>query len=196
MNRKKELTTNQTALLLIQRIDYNDAIVKTIKTIMPLEDVRNSQLIRGFEVVVTGVVYSLIASSLIQAIIGGISLYLFRIPNALLWAVLIAILSMIPIIGYAPVWIGAVIYLFLKGYIMKAVILIVYAVIINNLDNILIAKIMGKKMEINPILALIGVVSGLKIFGLIGLIIGPLILSLLISTIKFYTAGFKKKLEV
>lgn len=171
-------------------------IVKTIKIIIPLEDVRKDQLIHEFEVVIRGVVYSLIASSLIQGIIGGISFYIFGIPNPLLWGAVIAILSMIPIIGYAPVWVGAVIYLILKKYFIRAIILAIYAVAINNLDNLLIAKIIGKKTKINSILALIGVISGLRIFGLIGVIIGPLILSLFISTIKFYTAGFKKKLEV
>jgi len=170
-------------------------IVKKFKITIPIEKVQKESLFSEFEIVTKGMIYSIFLTAIFNGVIGTIIFYLFGIPNAILWGFTMIILSFVPIIGNVPVWIGGVIYLTLLGNYPLAVLLMVLEIIIANLDNLLIIKFIGKKSKINSFLMFIGIISGIKVFGALGIILGPLILSILITLIRFYTKDYKKKFD-
>ena len=105
--------------------------------------------------------------------------------------------SLIPFIGSSIIWFPAALLLIFNGYIqldnviiIKGVLLILWGMfIVGLIDNLLKPKIIGSKARIHPVLVLIGVLGGLKVFGIIGIIIGPIILALLTTFIKIYEEG-------
>jgi len=170
-------------------------IIKKFKIVIPIEKVQKQALIEEFKLVTKSMIYSTFLSSIFSGIIGAILFYLFDIPNSILWGFFIALLSPIPMIGNSPIWIGGMIYLILSGKLLMGIILMSFGILLTQLENMFFMKILGSKSEINSFLVLIGIISGLKVFGVIGIIIGPLILSILITLIRFYTKNYKEKFD-
>jgi len=168
-------------------------LIKKFKITIPIEKVQKDALIKEFSIVTKSMIYSIFLSAIFSGVLGGLIFYLFSIPSALLWGFVMIILSFIPIIGGTPVWTGGIIYLLLTGQHLLGILLIILAILAEQLNNILMMKIIGKKSKINSFIVLIGIISGIKVFGLLGLILGPLIISLLITLIRFHTKNYKKK---
>ena len=158
-----------------------------IKKLVPLKESQKNILFREFNSVTRAIVYSIFAVALAQGITGGIGLFIFGVPNYLLWGVVMTALALIPTIGPGPVWITAGVWLIFSGSLVKGIGLLAYGVlVISTVDNIIRARIMGRRAKVHPITTLIGVLGGLKLFGLVGIIIGPLILSFFILLVKSY----------
>ena len=110
-----------------------------------------------------------------------------RIPHALLFAAMAIMLSIIPLIGPFIIWVPALIYLFIQGNTLSAVIFLIYnIVIVSNIDNILRIYILSKRTNLSTVIVLIGMIGGLFIFGILGLIIGPLLLAYFITFLHAY----------
>lgn len=170
-------------------------IIKKFKVTLPIEKKQKETLIKEFENVTQGILYSLFFSAIYNGVVGGMIFYVLGIPNSLLWGFMMGVFSIIPIIGSIPVWVGGIIYMLLLGNYLLALILIVLMGVVSNLDGLIITKVCGEKSKINSFLIFIGIVSGIRLFGPSGLIFGPLILSLLITIIRFYTKDYKMKFE-
>ena len=103
------------------------------------------------------------------------------------------ILSFLPVVGTGFVWGPAGIIELVQGNIVGGIFLLVYGFfIVGGIDNLLKPKIISGKGKIHPIVALIGVLGGLKLFGFIGIIIGPLIAALFIAMVEFYYEDYVK----
>jgi predicted PurR-regulated permease PerM len=116
--------------------------------------------------------------SLVQGILTGLTLLVFGVPDPLFWGVVAFFLAFVPVLGTPLVWVPAALYQYSQGAHGAALgIVLVGVVIIVNIDNvlrILLAKRMG---NIHPLVTLLGLVLGIKIFGIIGLVMGPLLVS-------------------
>lgn len=119
---------------------------------------------------------------MLQGTILGITFYFLDIPSATLWGFATAVASFIPVLGAFAVWGPASIYLLAKGFILKGIILaLVGALIISMIDNILKPLIIKGRVNLPLIFIFLSVLGGIKLFGLIGFIIGPLVFSLFVS---------------
>ena len=95
------------------------------------------------------------------------------------------LLSILPLIGPWLIWFPAAIYLIVSGHVLPGILLMIYGIIIiSNIDNLVKPLVIGSKSKIHPAIVLIGVLGGLKIMGLIGIVIGPLILAFLVIFFK------------
>ena len=168
-------------------------IIKKFKITIPIEKAQKGALIEEFGSVTKAMIYAILSSVIFNGVAGGIIFYLFNIPNSLMWGFLMSLLSFIPLVGSFPVWIGGILYLVLSGQYLFGVLLLAIQILVANLDNLIMMKVTGKKSNINSFLMLMGIISGLRVFSLIGLILGPLILSILITLIRFYTKNYKEK---
>jgi predicted PurR-regulated permease PerM len=171
-------------------------LIKKFRITIPLEKDKKEALIEEFSSVTKGMLRSIIFAALLNGGMGALIFMLFGIPNFLLWGFLIAILSFIPFVGNIPVWIGGMLYLILSGQYIIGLLLMVLGILVNHVENLLAVKIMGNTSHINSFLILIGIVSGVKVFGSIGIIMGPLILSLLITLIRFHTKNYQKQFKL
>ena len=111
---------------------------------------------------------------------------IFGLPSPLFWGVLMTLFALIPVLGPWVIWAPASLFMLIQGIsqdssslILKAIGLFIYgAIIVSTSDNILRPKLVGDKAKVHPILILIGTIGGLVVFGPIGVIFGPLVLSL------------------
>ncbi|GAB3580760.1 AI-2E family transporter [Hymenobacter daeguensis] len=116
--------------------------------------------------------------ALVQSILTGLTLWIFGVPDSLFWGVVAFFMAFLPVLGTPLVWGPAALYQFSQGHNGQAIgILLVGFIVIINVDNllrILLAKRMG---DIHPLVTLVGLVLGVEIFGIIGLVVGPLLVS-------------------
>ena len=161
-----------------------------VKSLSPLSVVKEQQLIKHFKDITNSIVYGQIIIGIAQGILAGLGLLLFGVPNALILTLLATVLAIIPIVGPTLVWVPVTIYLLIKGSAVVAVAFFIYnAVIVNGIDNILRPYIVSKNTDISPVVILVGMIGGLFIFGILGLIIGPLILAYFLVFLQAYQEG-------
>ena len=172
-------------------------IVDKIEKLLPLKKAHQKYIFEKFNEVMFAVIYGSIVVAIIQGALGGLGFFIFEVPSPILWGIIMMFFSLIPFVGSSIIWFPAAILLIFNGYIqldnviiIKGVLLILWGMfIVGLIDNLLKPKIIGTKARIHPVLVLIGVLGGLKIFGIIGIIIGPIILALLTTFIKIYEEG-------
>ena len=164
-----------------------------VSDLSPLNKEQEKILIREFKGITSSIVYGYFIIGVVQGIATGIGLFAFGVPRALLLTIIAIFASMFPLFGPWVVWLPAVVYLFAQGNTFAAVAFMIYGVlVVSSLDNILRSYIVSRKSSISPVIALIGMIGGLFVFGLLGLILGPLILAYLII---FLTAYKNKQLS-
>ncbi|HEX8327354.1 MAG TPA: AI-2E family transporter [Hymenobacter sp.] len=125
--------------------------------------------------------------ALVQAILTGLTLWIFKVPDPLFWTVVAFFMAFLPVLGTPLVWGPAALYQFSQGQNTQGIgILLVGFIVIINVDNllrILLAKRMG---DIHPLVTLVGLVLGVQIFGIIGLVVGPLLVSYLLVLMQVF----------
>ncbi|MBW2977727.1 AI-2E family transporter [Candidatus Woesearchaeota archaeon] len=176
-----------------------DKIVHKIKNIFPVDRAHQEMIINQSKKITYGVIFGVILVALIQGTVGALGFYIFGISTPLIWGIFMAFTALIPIIGTALIWLPAALLFILRGVlasesilIWKGIGLIIYGVvIISAIDNVVKPKIISTKTKVHPIIILIGVIGGIALLGFIGAIIGPLILSLLLTVIEIYKDGHR-----
>ena len=162
--------------------------VVKIEELLPIKPKQKKVLIEKAGNITHAVIYGQVLTSIIQGVLGGLAFLVLGIPGAVLWGFIMTILAVIPMLGTPIIWVPAALIQIFQGKIVTGVILLAFGgIIIMNIDNYLKPKIISHKSKLHPALALIGVLGGLKIFGLIGIVLGPMIFALLTVLIKFYT---------
>jgi predicted PurR-regulated permease PerM len=116
--------------------------------------------------------------ALVQSILTGLTLWIFGVPDALFWGVVAFFMAFLPVLGTPLVWGPAALYQFSQGHNGQAIgILVVGFLVIINVDNLLRIMLAKRMGDIHPLVTLVGLVLGVEIFGLIGLVVGPLLVS-------------------
>jgi predicted PurR-regulated permease PerM len=140
------------------------------------------------------VVYGTIIVAIIQGIVAGAGFYFLGAPSPVLFGVLTIIFALIPFLGAVAIWLPLSVFVTINGYlnssswgIASGIILFLYGLlVISMIDNILKPKIIGSRAKIHPALVLIGVIGGLNVFGMVGIVIGPVLLALLVTFFEIY----------
>ena len=162
-------------------------VVESVKKELPLREKYKQDLIRKFSDTVYATVYGVLGAAFMQAISALIGFYIFQVNSPLFLAFLIFLAALLPFVGSALIWLPVAILKLVASENFNGIGLIIYGVlVISSIDNIMRPIIMGKKSKIHPVLALLGILGGLKIFGLIGVVIGPLSLAILMVFFDFY----------
>ena len=158
-----------------------------VRALIPLAPNLKDKLIEEVKNVTWAVVYGQVMTALVQGFLGGLGFLIFGVPSPVLWGFIMILLSFLPLIGTPIIWVPAGILLILSGATFRGIGLLVWgAVLVMNVDNFLKPRLISGKSNIHPIVVLLGVLGGLRLFGFIGLVAGPLILALLIALIRFY----------
>ena len=173
-------------LLVFYLMKSGDFIWKKIRELLPLKEHHKDALLNKFSGTIRGVLYGYIVIALLEGLIGWITFYLVGVKIALILGIVIAILALIPMVGASIILVPASILYFFEGSSVKAIVMLIAAFIIMILDLWGRAKIIGDRTDIHPAVVALGVLGGLVTFGAVGIIIGPLILSLLITSIEIY----------
>ena len=164
-----------------------------LKEFIPFNKERKEKLVRRIKDVTQGVLYGQIFVALLQGALGGLGFFIIGIKNPVFWGFIMTILAFIPVVGTGLVWVPAGIIELINHNVLGGVFIFAFGFfMIAGIDNFLKPKIISGKAKIHPIIALIGVLGGLKVFGLFGMIIGPVIAALFITTAEFFYEDYVK----
>lgn len=174
------------------------AIVGELSALSPLPARYGGEIAGRFEAVVDATFRGQMVTSLAQGVAVAIGLGIARVPGALLWGSVAAVLSLLPMVGAAVVWIPATIYLGISASMGHrgwgwAIFLALWGVlVVSTIDNLVRPWVMRGRAELPAIPLLFAVLGGLQAFGFVGLVVGPLVFSLLKSVIDIYEESFQR----
>jgi len=135
--------------------------------------------------------------AIIQGSAAGLGYWIFGLSDPLFWAVITAFASIIPIVGSTIVWLPAALFILATGDAIFGIGMLVYGIlIVVNIDNVARFIIQKRFADVHPLITVFGVLIGLNLFGLPGLIFGPLMLSYFVIFIKMYRDVYKTSTEV
>lgn len=164
-----------------------DKLKEYVKGISPFSKELESNLEDQFKGITSSVIYGHIIVGAIQGILTGVGLFIAGVPNALMLTFFAIIAAMLPIIGAWLIWIPASIYLFMAGHTGSGTFLFLYgAIIVSWIDNFLRPYIVSRRTKVSSAVILVGMIGGLIVFGIIGLVLGPLILAYLLVLLDAY----------
>ena len=133
---------------------------------------------RAAEVVEASVVGSLSVAA-VQGALGGLMFWMLGLPAPLLWGLVMALLSVLPVMGAALVWIPAALFLALEGDWQKALILVAWGgIAVGLIDNLLYPMLVSRKLRLHTLPVFVAILGGLLVFGASGLVLGPLVLAM------------------
>ncbi|HBB49397.1 TPA: hypothetical protein DEQ22_00655 [Candidatus Nomurabacteria bacterium] len=168
---------------------------RAVIVLSPLSDQDDEKIIGRLRQAVNSVIKGSLFIALVQGVMMGIGLWLFGIPNSALWGIVAAVTSLLPTIGTAVVSVPAIVFLFISGNISSAIGLAIWAALmVGMVDNLLYPFIVGEKINIPPLLILFAVLGGLSLLGPVGILVGPLSVSLLYTLISIYRNEFKQQI--
>ncbi len=161
-------------------------MVEYVRSLIPFsKDVQN-KLFESSRAITTSVLYGQVIIGILQGIVLGIGLFLFAVPNALFITLLAILAGVLPIIGTMIVWLPVMIILFIAGNSFAAIGVLIFGTLSSSMDNVLRPIIVSRMTKMNSSIVLIGMIGGLFMFGILGLILGPLILAYLLILLEFY----------
>ncbi len=167
-------------------------VLEKILYYMPLKHKDEKKLLDGFRSMARATIKGLVVIGIVQGALEGIALWIAGVPSALFWATLMAVLSVIPNIGSALVWLPACIYLFIKGQTTAAVIVFLWcSIAVGSVDNFLRPILVGKDTQVHELIILISTLGGLSLMGLSGFILGPVLALLFLMIWDIYGATFE-----
>lgn len=165
-------------------------LVRKMRNAAPLAEQHKRRLQLKFTRVVRATVKGNLVVAVTQGALGGLIFWFLDIPSALLWAVIMAFLSLLPAVGAGIVWAPVAVYFLLSGMIWQGVVLALFGVfVIGLVDNVLRPVLVGKDTRMPDYLILISTLGGMSVFGLNGFVIGPLIAALFMSSWALFSSN-------
>ncbi|MCX6712701.1 MAG: AI-2E family transporter [Candidatus Vogelbacteria bacterium] len=156
----------------------------------PLADKDDQTIISQLELTIGSVVKGTILIALVHGLAAGLGFTVFGVAEPILWAILVMVASILPGLGSSLVFIPLVIYLAYSGNYGAAIGLTLWgAIIVGSIDNVLRPFLLERDIKIHPLLILLSVLGGLSVFGVLGFILGPIILSFAVSLSQIYLSG-------
>lgn len=162
-------------------------ISRTVRDTLPLEREQAEGIMARTREVIDASVYGVITIAAIQGTLGGLAFWALGLRSALIWGVAMTFLSMVPMLGAFLVWVPAAIYLAVTGHWVKALMLAVWGTfVIGMIDNFLRPKLVGSRTRLHELLIFFSVLGGLSVFGVLGVVLGPVVLAITLALVDVY----------
>lgn len=174
-----------------------EAIMTELAVLSPLPERYDREFAAQFKDVIDATFRGHVLTALAQGVVTTIGLAIAQVPGALFWGAVATVISLLPMIGAAAVWVPASIYLYVSAAMGKepywhAIFLTVWGlVVVSVIDNVIRPWAMKGKSQLPAIPLLFAVLGGMQAFGFVGLVIGPLVFSLLMSIVDIYKRSFR-----
>ncbi len=164
--------------------------------LLPLGDRYEAMLYSKFTSAARSTLKGTLVVGCVQGSLGGIIFAIAGIPGALIWGIIMAIASIIPATGSALIWFPAALTMLALGKIWQGImILIVGGVVISTIDNLLRPMLVGKDLEMHPVIILFSTLGGVALFGISGFVIGPIIAALFLAFWDLYQQYYHNELS-
>ena len=149
-----------------------------LHSLIPFDDGRTNELLRHGRDVISAVVYGNLLVAAVQGALGGLTFLALGLPAPALWGILMAIASLIPMLGAGIIWAPTALILLLTGSVFQGVVLLaVGMLLISTVDNVIRAIFVGTRAGVHPLVVLLGVFGGIVVFGTVGVFVGPVLMA-------------------
>lgn len=189
------LVLNFVLMLFVMFYFFRDGrtIIRKMVEISPLPDKREYALLQKFREASSAVFVGNILTAVVQGVLVGIGLAIAGVPSALIWGTVVALLALLPMLGTSLVYVPAGIFVFMQGRPVAAIILVVYSILVQIVfDNYLKPKLIERKIQAHPLLVFFSILGGMQVFGMLGIVYGPLIVSVFLSLLHMYRTEYSK----
>jgi predicted PurR-regulated permease PerM len=171
---------------------YGKSYLQTTLYYLPLKNHDVDLLLTKLSKVTRATLKGTLLLGLIQGSLGAVGMAVAGFPNVVFWGMLMAVFSVIPFLGTAFIWLPGGLILIIQGHTWSGILLILWgAIVVGNIDNLLRPKLVGKDAQMPELLILFGTLGGLSMFGMVGIIIGPIIAGLFLTLWEIYGQAFK-----
>jgi predicted PurR-regulated permease PerM len=162
-------------------------VLATVTRFLPLTRAEVAELFKVTADTVHATVYGTLGVALIQGTLGGLAFWWLGLPAPLLWGAVMAVLSVLPVLGAALVWMPAAAYLALQGQWADAILLSGFGlVVVGLIDNLVYPLIVKERIRLHAVPVFIAILGGLIAFGASGIVLGPLLLALTDELVKLW----------
>jgi len=173
-----------------------ERLVSFIVDLSPLPQDQDEKLLQKFKDMAGAVLVGNGLAGVVQGVLGGAIFALFGLSSPFLWGLIMAFLAFLPIVGIGLVFIPAAVFLFLKGRIGAAIFFVIVYVLISGVIEYLVKpKLVGKRVQMHTLLVFLSIMGGLKMFGILGIIYGPLVVTGFLTLTDIYYANYRRIVE-
>jgi predicted PurR-regulated permease PerM len=173
-----------------------DKLVAFIIDLSPLPREQDEKLIQKFKDMAGAILIGNGLCGMIQGVAGGVVFFLFNFNSPFLWGFIMSLLAFLPIIGIGVVFIPVAIYLFLKGRIASGIFFIVFYIILSGgIEYLLKPKLVGQRVKMHTLLVFFSIIGGLKMFGILGIIYGPLVATAFLTLTDIYYTSYQQLVD-
>lgn len=172
-----------------------EAMLKKLMFLLPLGDKYEMTLYKKFTTTARAAIQGTLVIGTIQGMLGGLLFAAAGIPGALIWGIIMILLSVLPGVGSFIVWLPTAIIMFIVGNSGAGIAILVGGTFISTVDNILRPILVGKDLQMHPLIILFSTLGGIALFGISGFVIGPIIAALFLSFWKMYEQYYHQELS-
>lgn len=171
-----------------------ESMIRGLKDALPMTKENSDRIMRHFNDVISATIYGAIVIAIVQGVIAGIGFFVFGVTSPIMLSLLTVIASFIPFLGAALVWLPVSLSMLVNGILdnntdlmlMAGGLFLWCALLVSTIDNFLRPKIVSERAKVHPLVILLGVFGGLALFGFVGIIVGPFLLTLFMASLKIY----------
>lgn len=162
-------------------------LVEMIRKLLPFEESRRNHMLHQTKELIHASVTSHLLIAATQGFLGGLAFAILGVPSPVFWGVVMAFLSLLPVVGSWLIWLPAAILLMATGHLAKGIILIgIGAGLISLADNFMRPWLLSGSARMNGLIIFVSVIGGLAVFGTLGIVLGPVVVALAYSMMKGY----------
>ncbi len=171
----------QTMIMLVCTFYFfldSERVMRWIENALPLSHQQQRIVFQRFDEVVRASVEGSTIVAILEGLLGGLAFWIAGLPTPVLWGVIMGVLAYVPAAGASLVWIPGALYLWFVGAYGKAAVVCVAGGIIALLDHVLRTILVGNRSKLHPMLVFISVLGGIRVFGILGIVAGPLVVAI------------------
>lgn len=163
-----------------------------VRRLIPLEVAKKDIIFARMREVIQATMFGSLGTALVQGTIGGILMIILGLPSAVLWAVVMTFSSFLPLVGTSLVWVPAAIYFAVQGAWIKMILMVAGGLFISTVDNfirpMLIRSVSSEDNQLNTLVLFMSVLGGIRVFGFLGIVLGPLLVVLFLTLLELLYA--------
>ncbi len=172
------------------------SVLRRVLSYLPLTDDDSQRMKDRFVSVTRATIKGTVIIGIIQGSMSGIAFWMVGIPDVVFWTVVMVVLSILPVIGAALVWVPAAIILAATGEVFNALMLVVFcALIVGSVDNVLRPRLVGHDTKLHDLVILFSTLGGIIMFGPVGFIVGPILAGLFVTTWEIFGSAYNDVIQ-
>ena len=183
-------------LIIFYLFKDGEALLKFISDLSPLPNEQDEKLLNKFKDMSVAILLGNGLAALVQGILGGIIFEFYDLGSSIIWGVIMTFLAFLPIVGIGAVLVPCAIFLFLKGQVgIGFFVLIYYLVVSMGMEYLVKPKLVGNRVKMHTLVVFLSIMGGLKLFGILGIIYGPLLMTFFLTLTDIYYQSYQKMVQ-